>query len=430
MPRTWSARVSARSRVGRQIIVRLAIIGASGLLALVAGTAPTVLAASCNGASHDLSLSAGAASPGSGTTATSFQFTVRYQDTGGCAPTSIRLVIAGGTYTLAGSGTNYASGVTFSTTRRLPIGTWAYRFTATSGSGAGAKSVTLTSVSPSTVTVSAPPPPPTPKPTPKPTAPPTPKPTPKPTAQATPKPAPPPTPRATARPTPKPSTSAATTPGTSSPTPDDRQTPEPSPGSTSALAFGSGGTSGPPSSPSVPGQRSGDSPFGNVLVPIAGWATTTMLGIVLYALLVRRRPDWQELMPAYDMGEASAQPRLTGTAYPIRSPIIPLLSAPDGVPRLPWLRPSLRGEQVEMQGGPVARPPIKFAKSAKRGVDRRTVTYRLVKLADRPEDLYSPEIARLDRGDEVEVIGFQGDYVRVRTADGLVGWIPGITTLG
>ncbi len=71
-----------------------------------------------------------------------------------------------------------------------------------------------------------------------------------------------------------------------------------------------------------------------------------------------------------------------------------------------------------------------MADSARRGVDRRTVTYRLVKLADRPEDLYSPEIARLDRGDEVEVIGFQGDYVRVRTADGLVGWIPGITTLG
>jgi hypothetical protein len=155
-----------------------------------------------------------------------------------------------------------------------------------------------------------------------------------------------------------------------------------------------------------------------------------MLGIILYAVLVRRRPDWQELMPVYDMGEAAASPRLTGKAYPITSRIIPLLSAPDDGLRQPWLRPSLRGEQAETQGASVARPPIKFAKSAKRGVDRRTVTYRLVKLADRPEDLYSPEIARLDRGDEVEVIGFQGDYVRVRTADGLVGWIPGITTLG
>jgi hypothetical protein len=155
-----------------------------------------------------------------------------------------------------------------------------------------------------------------------------------------------------------------------------------------------------------------------------------MLGIVLYAILVRRRPDWQELMPAYDMGEAPPQPRLTGRAYPMRSRIVPLLAPPDDGRRLPWLRPSVRSEQAETQGAPVARPPIKFAKSAKRGVDRRTVTYRLVKLADRPEDLYSPEIARLDRGDEVEVIGFQGDYVRVRTPDGLVGWMPGITTLG
>lgn len=155
-----------------------------------------------------------------------------------------------------------------------------------------------------------------------------------------------------------------------------------------------------------------------------------MLGIVLYALLVRRRPDWQELMPVYDMAEAQAQPRLAENAYPVRSKIIPLLSAPDEERPKPWLRPSLRGEQAELRSGPVARPPIKFAKTAKRGVDRRTITYRLVKLADRPEDLYSPELARLDRGDEVEVIGFQGDYVRVRTPDGLVGWIPGITTVG
>jgi len=419
--------------VSRQIIVRLAIIVASGPLALVLTAPPTVLAASCNGASHQPSLSAGAASPGSGTTATSFSFSVRYQDTGGCAPTSIRVIVAGGTYSLTGSG-NYASGVTFSTTRRLPAGTWGYRFTATSGSGSGVKSVTLTSVSPSTVTVSPPPPPPTPKPTPKPTAQPTPRPTAKPTAAPAPRPTsrptPAATPRPTARPTAMPSGSAATNPPTSSPTAVDDPTLEPSPASTSGIAFGSGGTGGPTSGPDVPGQRTGDSPFGNILVPIAGWATTTMLGIVLYALLVRRRPDWQELMPIYEMGEAQAHPRLTGMAYPITSRIIPLLSAPDGGRRQPWLRPSLRGEQAETQGAPVARPPIKFAKSARRGVDRRTVTYRLVKLADRPEDLYSPEIARLDRGDEVEVIGFQGDYVRVRTADGLVGWIPGITTLG
>jgi hypothetical protein len=204
---------------------------------------------------------------------------------------------------------------------------------------------------------------------------------------------------------------------------------EPTPASTPGIAYGAGGTGGTPSDPDGL-DRTGDSPFGNVLVPIAGWATTTMLGIVLYGLLVRRRPDWQELMPAYEMGDAPAQPRLAGKAYPIRSKIIPLLSAPDDGHRQPWLRPSLRGEQAGLRSGPVARPPIKFANTAKRGVDRRTISYRLVKLADRPEDLYSPELARLDRGDDVEVIGFQGDYIRVRTPDGLVGWIPGITTLG
>jgi hypothetical protein len=416
-----------RSRVGRQIIARLAIVVASGVFALVMGMPQPVVAASCNGASHELTLSSGAASPGSGTTATSFRFTVRYRDTGGCAPTSIRLVIAGGSYTLAGSGTNYASGVTFSTTRRLPAGTWAYRFTATSGSGAGAKSVTLTSVSPSTIRVSAPTPPPTPPPTPKPTPQPTPKPTPKPTAKPTPKPVAGPTPRPSPRPSPATSPNSSA-PASGAPTPAGSPTVDPSP--TSGLAFGGGGTGNPPTGPSVSGPRSSDSPFGNVLVPIAGWATTTMLGIVLYAVLLRRRPEWQELMPVYDAGDGVAQAQLAGGAYVTRSKIVPLLAAPDQAPMQAWLRPSLRSEQTDMRGGSVARPPIRFAKSAKRGVDRRAVTYRLVKLADKPEDLYSSEVARLDRGDEVEVIGVQGDYIRVRTPDGLDGWIPGITTLG
>jgi hypothetical protein len=418
--------VPARSRVGRQNIVRLAIVVASGFAVLVMGQPQPVAAASCNGASHQPSLSAGGVSPSSGTTATSFNFSVRYRDTGGCAPSSVRLIIAGSAYSLTRSGSNYTSGVTYWTSRRLPVGRWGYRFTATSGSGAGVKSVTLTNVNPSTVKVTAPTLPPTPQPTPKPTAKPTAKPTPKPTAKPSSAATRPPTPRPSPRPSavgPKPSSPTA---GSSTPI----ESPAVDPSPTSGLAFGAGGTNGPPSGRSDPAPRSGDSPFGNVLVPIAGWATTTMLGIVLYAFLMRRRPEWQELMPAYDVGDSAATTWQAAGAYPTRSKIVPLLSAPDDSRRQAWLRPSLRGEQTDMRGGSVTRQPIRFAKSAKRGVDRRAVTYRLVKLADRPEDLYSSEVARLDRGDEVEVTGVQGDYIRVRTPDGLEGWIPGITTLG
>jgi len=37
------------------------------------------------------------------------------------------------------------------------------------------------------------------------------------------------------------------------------------------------------------------------------------------------------------------------------------------------------------------------------------------------------EIARLDRGDEVEVLAEEHGFVSVRTPDGLEGWVPRMT---
>jgi SH3-like domain-containing protein len=59
-------------------------------------------------------------------------------------------------------------------------------------------------------------------------------------------------------------------------------------------------------------------------------------------------------------------------------------------------------------------------------VDRRTIGYRLVRLSDGPDDLRSSEIGRLDRGDEVEIIGDVGGFLQVRTPGGLEGWVPRI----
>ena len=82
-------------------------------LALVLAVATPVWGASCSGASHQLTLSNGGASPGSGPPSTYVTFKVRYTDNAGCAPTSITVTVAGvGTFTLPqSSGGNYANGV-------------------------------------------------------------------------------------------------------------------------------------------------------------------------------------------------------------------------------------------------------------------------------------------------------------------------------
>jgi uncharacterized protein YgiM (DUF1202 family) len=56
--------------------------------------------------------------------------------------------------------------------------------------------------------------------------------------------------------------------------------------------------------------------------------------------------------------------------------------------------------------------------------------YRLVRLSDGPDDLNSREIGRVDRGDEVEIIGEQGGFLQVRTPSGLEGWVPRVAIVG
>ncbi len=162
-------------------------IGVLALVALAAaallGAAP-VRAASCKSANHQVSLRSGSVSPGSGTKATSFTFSVVYSSSAGCTPTSVQVIVNGvGTFSMTGTGTSYAAGVTFRRAMTLPPGSRAYSFRAVAGSGAGSQTVVLTSVSPAKVTVlsptptsppTRPPPPPAASPVPTPSATPTP----------------------------------------------------------------------------------------------------------------------------------------------------------------------------------------------------------------------------------------------------------------
>jgi len=300
---------------------------AAGLLALFALPTPLAFAASCSGKSHQISLSAGGATPGSGSTATVFQFAVIYADSAGCAPSSVKVTIVGvGTYAMSRSATGgYVTGVTYTRGMKLPVGIRTYSFSASSGSGKGLKTATYTAVSPARLVVSAPIPSPTPRPTPKPTPKPTVKPTPRPTAKPTVKPKPTASSRASAAAaTPLPTRSVAARP---SPTPEASRTTQPA-------------TAGkpPPSAGAVgaTGGRAGGPPF-DLLALLAA----TAAGFIFFLWLApRRRREPPEPV-------ATPDPEPTPSTPVVRRPLPEFVAtAPnvlpeeENVPR--WLRPSVR----------------------------------------------------------------------------------------
>jgi hypothetical protein len=421
-------RPPVKRRESRAIV--FAIVIAAGFL-LMPIRAGSVEAASCNGASHGSpTLTLGRASPSSGKPTTTIRFSVRYTDPTGCAPTRIQVVIPGvGSFRLRG-GTAYKTGVTFSVSIRLPAGRWAYRFTASSGSGSGARSVTLTAVSPSRVVITKPKPKPAPKPAPK------------------------PTPRPTAKPTskskPRPSPTASTAPAApASPSSD----PDASAGVGAIATGGPSGTDGPGPGAVGPG---GKDPAGGPVDPpadaaasLAGptfdlttlnwiqvWSMISALGVLLFVIVLRR------LAPGDPAPEGSKSWRSSpSTPSVARSAAVAEGAASATSPGeafLPrWLRPSLRAQRH--QAGPPAsepvspqepREPIRFTSPPRKGVVRSTVAYRLVRVTDSPDDHESIEIGRLDRGDEVEVIGDREGYLKVRTPTGLEGWVPRMVLVG
>jgi hypothetical protein len=83
----------------------------------------------------------------------------------------------------------------------------------------------------------------------------------------------------------------------------------------------------------------------------------------------------------------------------------------------------LDGPAIEW-GALSGRPALRFDAAAGRNVERRTVGYRQVRVSAGPDDVRTAELGRLDRGDEIEVIGEDDSYFRIRTPDGIEGWVP------
>lgn len=376
-----------------------------------------VQAANCR-KTHTLTLDRGAVSPGSGTATTSFRFTVRYRDSAGCTPTQVSLTVAGvGVFAMTGSGTSYTTGVTFSTTRRLPIGTWSYLFTASSGTGGGARTTTFRAVVPARVVVKAAPAP-TPRPTPKPTPRPTPRPTPKPTPKSTPKLA------TSGAQSPAPSAVAAV-PGSGGP------------GSTGGPAGTAGGPAsgpGPSSSPGGAGplDNSGPREGGGAAFQLPAvfrgpgsgavglWLMAMLAGMFLFALIMRRSRGERSLDRASEGVPGAVARAPAGLVAADLSP------EEEQMPR--WRRPSVQqARQGSRFGPPVSRPALQFTTQPPTGTERLAVHYRFVRVADAPDDVRSIELGRLDRGDEVDVLDRRTGFALVRAPDGLEGWVPRMT---
>jgi len=87
--------------------------------------------------------------------------------------------------------------------------------------------------------------------------------------------------------------------------------------------------------------------------------------------------------------------------------------------------PADAGPQMPLQ----SRPPLRFDKPPARGVERRVIGYRRVRVSAGPDDLRTPQVDRIDRGDEVELIGEAEGYLRIRTPNGVEGWVPRVVFL-
>ncbi|MDP9481940.1 MAG: SH3 domain-containing protein [Chloroflexota bacterium] len=350
---------------------RVRFLAAALLLAIGMPLAqpPSAVALSCSGA-HEITLDSASITPATGTISTLFTFGIRYRDTGNCTPHAVNLRIPELGYfpMTQGSGRTFRQGVQYSVTLNLPAGRWGYWFVAASGSGRGDRTETLKIAK--AVTVAAEP---TPVPPPAPVLPPA-----------------PPAPGEVIPPAsiePAPATSAGPAPTID---PSDGRVP---PGRRERSGFDF----------QIPALFAG--PVGGVVGP---WMALTGIGIAIFWLLLRRRPE-------SPMGAGAA-------AVPSGGLGLPGAARDDAtIPR--WLRPSLQAARQAGWGVPPPRSAVRFLGPAAPGVDRREIGYRLVRVADGPDDLKSEEVGRFDRGDQVEILENKGSFVRVRGADGLEGWV-------
>jgi hypothetical protein len=423
--------------------------------------------------------------PSSGTTATVFAFSVKYQNhSDGTAPDRVSVVIDQTSHAMAATGSNWKRPVAFTWSGRLTVGTHTVAFTSLDSDGKFNDRI----VGPN-VTVTAPPPSPTPEATPKPTPKPTPRPDPTPDPTPSPEPRPAPTPKATPEPA-RTATPAPTENGTDSPdggSPDSTPSDGPDGGydpvdPTGPPDFIWGGVFGPGTDGSGPGAGGTPNGPGDGVGPTTGsaagpgalnpgdsstggtphgWGTLTALTDVLgldafdppmlrllptlvsttggatlmmaFLFFGKRRRDGAQTARDEVLAAAAARGSgvvaNSGLATDGRA-VVPQFFEPDaGLPR--WRRPSLlEARKADPLRNAIAIAPLSFDHGLVGPVDgreRRLIRYTAVRLLDAPDELRSDAIGSLTQGDEVQLQEKSGTYWLVLCPDGREGWIHKMT---
>jgi hypothetical protein len=418
-------------------------------------------------------LSNPAVSPSSGTTATTFVFTVKYQNHEGSSPDHVSVVIDGTGHLMTTTATSWKRAVEFTYSTRLAVGTHAFSFSSLD------RDKFADSIPGGSIKVTAPPPP-SPEATPKPTAKPTPKPE--------------PTPAPAARPTPEPTATPAPTSGSvGGPGSTDDASGGNSPGSSPSDgggydpsdpnqwpdsawngavppgpdSFGSGGGNGPPAGgPIGPGAVASGEAIGDGAGGAGGssngWGTLTAFADILgldpltppvlrllptlvgttggvtlmmaFLFFGKRRRDGAP--PAPDEVLAAAAARGSGVVatstltHDGRAVVPPPMLEPDAeLPR--WRRPSLlQARKADPLRNAIAVAPLSFDHGLVgpvEGRERRLIRYTAVRLLDAPDELRSAATGSLTQGDEVQLLEKSGTYWLVLCPDGRQGWIHKMT---
>jgi hypothetical protein len=165
-------------------------------------------------------------------------------------------------------------------------------------------------------------------------------------------------------------------------------------------------------------------------LPVFAWSLTSALGVILFAAFLRR--------PMRRERAFVGAGRVAGSSAGLLSLVATLTSAVDGGSARGSGLPGADNDGTSpAEATPplwrrrtVVREPVRFGASARAGVERRTIGYRLVRMSDGPDEIRSAEVGRLDRGDEVEVIAEHEGFLQVRTPSGLEGWVPRVVIVG